>query len=184
MNKERAIKGVKGGRLPAAVLIAALALAGCSSGESGQNLSGGAPDFLLPAVDGSMVRLSDHSGKVIIVDFWATWCPPCEEMIPVLSKLHKNLGKEGLVILAVSLDREGLGVLGTFVHEKRIPYKVLLGNDKVTRSFGGVSTIPTLFIIDREGRLVRKLTGYHSYGELKDQVEKYLEQEQLPAGSG
>ena len=164
------------------LLVAALAV-GCSSGETGQGLSGGAPDFLLPAVDGSMVRLSDHSGKVIIVDFWATWCPPCLEMIPVLSKLHKNFKDEGLVVLGISLDREGLGVLGSFVHEEMIPYKVLLGNDKVTRSFGGVSSIPTLFIIDREDRMVRKLTGYHSYGELKDQVKKYLKTEEPGARS-
>ena len=155
------------------LLVAALA-AGCTSGESGQGLSGGAPDFLLPAVDGSMVRLSDHSGKVIIVDFWATWCPPCVEMLPVLSKLHRNFSDKGLVVLGVSMDRDGLGALGTFVHENMIPYKVLLGNDKVSRSFGGISTIPTLFIIDREGRMVRKLIGYHSYGQLKDQVSKYL----------
>jgi thiol-disulfide isomerase/thioredoxin len=155
-------------------LLAALAV-GCTSGDTGQGLSGGAPDFLLPAVDGSMVRLSDHSGKVIIVDFWATWCPPCVEMLPVLSKLHRNFSDKGLVVLGISLDRDGLGALGTFVHENMIPYKVLLGDDKVSRSFGGVSSIPTLFIVDREGRLVRKLTGYHSYGELKDQVSKYLE---------
>ncbi|MDF1536769.1 MAG: TlpA disulfide reductase family protein [bacterium] len=151
--------------------------AGCTSGENnGQSLSGGAPDFLLPSVDGSMVRLSDHSGKVIIVDFWATWCPPCEEMIPVLSKLHREFSEKGLVVLGVAMDREGLGVLGTFVHEKMIPYKVLMGDDKVTRSFGGVSSIPTLFIIDREGRLVRKLMGYHTFGQLKDQISRYLEQ--------
>jgi thiol-disulfide isomerase/thioredoxin len=164
------------------LLLAALAV-GCTSGESGQELSGGAPDFLLPAVDGSMVRLSDHSGKVIIVDFWATWCPPCVEMLPVLSKLHRNFSDKGLVVLSISLDRDGLGALGTFVHENMIPYKVLMGNDKITRSFGGVSSIPTLFIVDREGRLVRKLTGYHSYGELKDQVSKYLEAEEPVARS-
>lgn len=174
-------KGLRAHHLLCLFLLLTAFAGGCTSGESGQVLSGGAPDFLLPAVDGSMVRLSEHSGKVIIVDFWATWCPPCLEMIPVLSKLHKNFEGEGLVVLGVSLDREGLEMLGSFVHEKRIPYKVLLGNDKVTRSFGGVSTIPTLFIIDREGRMVRKLTGFHSYGELKDQVKKYLDAE--PSGS-
>ena len=177
----------KGGRslasLTLLLLLVSALVAGCISGESGQGLSGGAPDFLLPAVDGSMVRLSDYSGKVIIVDFWATWCPPCVEMLPVLSKLHRNFSDKGLVVLGVSMDRDGLGALGTFVHENMIPYKVLLGNDKVSRSFGGISTIPTLFIIDREGRMVRKLIGYHSYGQLKDQVSKYLEAEEPGARS-
>ena len=157
------------------ILLLAAFTVGCTSGDSGQSLSGGSPDFLLPAVDGSMVRLSDYSGKVILVDFWATWCPPCVEMLPVLSKLHRKFSDKGLVVLGISLDRDGLGALGTFVHESMIPYKVLMGDDKVARSFGGVSSIPTLFIIDREGRLVRKLTGFHSYRDLKEQVNKYLE---------
>ncbi len=150
------------------------AIASCSRSDIGDSLSGGAPDFTLPAVDGSMVSISDYSGKVILVDFWATWCPPCQEMIPVLSKLHKKYADKGLVILGVSLDRDGLDVLGPFVHEKMIPYKVVMGDNRISNAFGGVSTIPTLFIVDREGRLVRKLTGYHTYGQLEEQVKRYL----------
>lgn len=149
-------------------------VAGCSKGDSGQSLSGGAPDFTLPAVDGSMVSMSDYSGKVILVEFWATWCPSCVEMIPVLSKLHKRYSDKGLVILAVSLDRDGLGELGIFVHDNMIPYKVLMGDTRTGNAFGGVSSIPTLYIVDREGRLVRKLNGYHSYGQLEEQIKKYL----------
>ena len=156
------------------VVLLAVFILGCSKGDSGQGLSGGAPDFTLPAVDGSMVSMSDYSGKVILVDFWATWCPPCQEMIPVLSKLHKKYSDKGLVILGVSLDKDGLGVLGTFVHENMIPYKVVMGDNRISNAFGGVSSIPTLYMVDREGRLVRKLTGYHSYNQLEEQVKKYL----------
>lgn len=156
------------------ILFVVLIVAGCSKGENGEGLSRSTPDFTLPAVDGSMVSMSDFSDKVIIVDFWATWCPPCQEMIPVLSKLHKKYSEKGLVVLGVSLDNEGLGFLGTFVHENMIPYKVVMGDRKISNAFGGVSTLPTLFMIDREGRLVRKLIGYHSYGQLEEQVKKYL----------
>ncbi|UCG39226.1 MAG: TlpA family protein disulfide reductase [bacterium] len=156
------------------LLLLTAALAGCSGKEAGQELSGGAPDFVLPAVDGAMVKLSDYSGKVILVDFWATWCPPCQEMIPVLSRIHRDYAGKGLVVLGVAMDREGLEVLGPFIHENQIPYRILMGNDRTTRAFGGVATIPTLFIVDREGRLVRKLVGYHSYGELEDQIRRYL----------
>ena len=156
------------------VVLLAVFILGCSKGDSGQGLSGGAPDFTLPAVDGSMVSMSDYSGKVILVDFWATWCPPCQEMIPILSKLHKKYSEKGLVILGVSLDKDGLGVLGTFVHENMIPYKVVMGDNRISNAFGGVSSIPTLYMVDREGRLVRKLTGYHSYNQLEEQVKKYL----------
>jgi thiol-disulfide isomerase/thioredoxin len=156
------------------LMLLALIIAGCSKGDSGEGLSKGAPDFTLPAVDGSMVSMSDNSGKVVLVDFWATWCPPCLEMIPILSKLHKKYSDKGLVILGISLDNEGLGMLGTFVHEKMIPYKVIMGNKKIGSAFGGVSSIPTLYLVDRDGRLVRKLTGYHSYAQLEEQVKKYL----------
>jgi len=156
------------------VSMVALIIAGCSRGDSGQSASGGAPDFKLPAVDGSMVSMSDYLGKVVLVDFWATWCPPCQEMIPILSRLHKAYSEKGLVILGVSLDNEGLAALGTFVHEKMIPYKVVMGDRRISNAFGGVSSIPTLYIVDREGRLVRKLTGAHTYGELEEQVKKYL----------
>ena len=156
------------------VILLAVIIAGCSKDDSGQGLSGGAPDFTLPAVDGSMVSMSDYRGKVILVDFWATWCPPCQEMIPVLSKLHKKYSDKGLVILGVSLDRDGLEALGTYVHENMIPYKVVMGDTRIGNAFGGVSSIPTLYIVDRDGRLVRKLTGYHSYGQLEEQVKKYL----------
>lgn len=159
----------------AAMILFLFLLAACSGGGEGeiQRMEGGAPDFTLASVDGSMVKLSDYQGKVIMVDFWATWCPPCQEMIPVLKKLHKRFSMEGLVILGVSLDQEGLEILGPYVYENRIPYKVLIGNDQLKRDFG-VTTIPTLFMIDREGRLVRKMMGFHSYGELESQLKKYL----------
>jgi thiol-disulfide isomerase/thioredoxin len=145
-----------------------------SCADDGRKTAGKPPDFTLPAVDGSMVRLSDHAGQVIIVDFWATWCAPCQEMVPVLSKLHRNYSDKGLVVLGVSLDKEGLEVLGPFVYQHMVPYKVLLGNDRAARAFGGVSTIPTLFLVDKEGRLVSKMLGYHTYEELEAQLKKYL----------
>ena len=156
------------------VMLLAVIVTGCSKGDSGQSLSGGAPDFTLPSVDGSMVSMSDYNGKVILVDFWATWCPPCQEMIPILSKLHKRYSDKGLVILGVSLDRDGLEMLGAYVHEKMIPYKVVMGDNRISNAFGGVSSIPTMYIVDRDGRLVRKLTGYHSYGQLEEQIKRYL----------
>ena len=155
-------------------LVLLLALTACSRDQGGEQMSGGVPDLVLPSVDGSIVRLSDYRGKVLLVDFWATWCPPCQEMIPVLSGLHRAYGSKGLVVLGVALDREGLEILGPFVHENQIPYKVLLGDNKVSAAFGGVQSIPTLFIVDREGRLVRKLVGFHSAGELEGQIKRYL----------
>ena len=92
----------------------------------------------------------------------------------MLSKLHREFSDEGLVILGVSLDNEGLGVLGTYVHENKIPYKIVMGDGRINKAFGGVSTIPTLYIVNRDGRLVKKLIGYHTYGQLEEQVKEYL----------
>ena len=78
------------------------------------------------------------------------------------------------MILGVSMDQDGLEVLGPFVSELMIPYRILLGDERAIRAFGGVTTIPTLFIINREGRLVKKMLGFHSFGELEDQVKRYL----------
>ena len=161
-------------RLALFVLSLALAAGGCSRTDSGQPVSGGTPNFTLASVDGAMVSLSDSAGKVVIVDFWATWCPPCQEMIPILSKLHRNYSGKGLVVLGVSLDEEGLQVLSPFVAAKGIPYKVLLGDRQVAKSFGGITSIPTLFIVSRDGRLVRKLEGYHDYDRLEEEISKYL----------
>jgi len=147
-------------------------LAACSN--SGKELAGGAPDFTLPAVDGTMFRMSDHAGDVVIIDFWATWCPPCQEMIPVLKKLHNDYSEKGLVVLGVSLDKEGLEVLGPFVHRHMIPYSVVMGDDGIVSAFGGITTIPTLYIVDRKGRLVRKMLGYHTYDDLEDEIKRFL----------
>jgi thiol-disulfide isomerase/thioredoxin len=157
------------------LLVLVLVAVGCTRGsDNAKPVSGEAPDFTLPAVDGSIVKLSDYSGDVILVDFWATWCPPCIEMIPALSKIHRNYKDKGVTLLSVSMDNESLEFMANFVYESNIPYKVLLGNRKVGNLFGGVASIPTLFIIDRENKLVRKLMGYHSYGQLEDEIKKYL----------
>ncbi|NOY87586.1 MAG: TlpA family protein disulfide reductase [Deltaproteobacteria bacterium] len=134
--------------------------------------SGGAINFTLPSVDGSIVNFSDYRGKVVLVDFWATWCPPCRKMVPVLSEIYRKYSSRGVVVLGISLDREGLEVLGPFVTDHRIPYKVLLGNDKVTKAFGGISSIPSLFMVDRSGKVVKKMIGYHSMEELENQLKK------------
>jgi cytochrome c biogenesis protein CcmG/thiol:disulfide interchange protein DsbE len=156
------------------LLTAAITAAGCSRGGDSQTLSGQAPDFELLATGGNTVRLSDYPGNVILLDFWATWCPPCQEMIPVLSKVHGELGDRGVTVLGVSLDRDGMDSLKPFMETNSIPYTVLLADKKVERAYGGIATIPTLFIIDREGRLVRKLVGYHSYGQIKGELNRYL----------
>jgi len=114
-----------------------------------------APDFELTAVDDQKVRLADLRGKVVLIDFWATWCGPCKAEIPHLKEMSAEYGDDGLVVLGVSLDQGGFRVLTPFVERSGINYPVVLGGQKVASDYGGIQSIPTKFLIDRDG-LVRK----------------------------
>jgi thiol-disulfide isomerase/thioredoxin len=161
-------------RLLGACALIAL-LAGCGGKtEEARVVPGGAPDFALPSLSGETVRLSSFTGKVVLLDFWATWCPPCRQLIPNLAALHQRLGERGLVVIGIALDQEGAEKVAPFVRQEKIPYPILLGNQAVTEAYGKVESIPTVFIIDRQGKMVRKLIGYHSLEELENQVKRYL----------
>jgi peroxiredoxin len=132
-----------------------------------------APDFELKGLDGKTVKLSEYRGKVVILDFWATWCPPCREEIPHFIKLQKELGDEGLAIIGVSLDQTDSPVK-SFIKEHGINYPVVMGDRNLASKYGGVRAIPTTFVIDKKGEIAKKYVGYKSeevfrgdYEELK-----------------
>jgi peroxiredoxin len=118
------------------------------------------PAFTLPALDGAQVSLSDYEGKVVVLDLWATWCPPCRQEIPFLVELHKELESQGLVVLGVGLDQGGESALAPFAEEYGVTYPVLVGNRDVQAAYG-VTGIPTTFLIGRDGRIATKHVGYH-----------------------
>ncbi len=119
-----------------------------------------APDFELPDVNGKKVRLSDFKGKIIILNFWATWCPPCRAEIPGFIELYKKYKDKGVEIIGISLDEGGLKDVIPFMKEFGINYRILLGNYKVTQDYGGIRGIPTTFVIDRKGSIRAKYVGY------------------------
>jgi peroxiredoxin len=157
----------------AVVSAAALLFGQSKSSGAGTGLSGPmmpAPSWTLQNADGQTIHSSDFKGKVVILDFWATWCPPCKAEIPGFIALQKEYGKNGLAVIGVSVDEGGAAVVKEFAQKIGMNYTVVLADDKTTQAFGSIEAIPTTFIIDREGRIVTKHLGFTE----KDEFEKEL----------
>jgi len=132
-----------------------------------------APDFSLKSVDGKTVKLSDYKNKVVIIDFWATWCPPCRRGIPDLVELQKEF-KQDLVVIGISLDTDTKDDVPEFVKNYKINYPVVYGDVSTTKLYGGVSGIPTSFIINKKGMIVNKHVGLISKETLADEINALL----------
>lgn len=134
--------------------------------------TGSAPGFMLETIDGTMSSLEQHKGKVIILDFWATWCPPCKREIPDFIALQSLYGGRGLQILGVALDEPEK--VKEFSQQQGINYPVLLGTDRVANLYGGVTGIPTTFIIDQQGMIVRRYEGYRPRDVFENDIKTLL----------
>ena len=151
------------------VLVAAL-LFGCTARNE---TSAAVSDFKLQDLNGKTVKLSDFKGKPVLLDFWATWCPPCRAAIPGLEKLHKNYSGKGLVVLSISLDEGDWDSVKSFAAEHGITYPVLKGTEDVSSQFQ-VRTIPMLVIINKEGKIVKRYLGYGDDDELEKDIKTVL----------
>jgi peroxiredoxin len=133
-----------------------------------------APGWELKDVDGKRVDFSQFKGKVVVLDFWATWCVPCRSEIPGYGKLQEKYRDKGLVIIGVSLDQEGPGAVKKFIGDFHMNYRVVMGDDAVVEAFGGVDGIPTTFIIDRNGKIRDKKVGAMETGAYEKVLLPYL----------
>lgn len=150
------------------LVVAALALAwrlGWLPSFGGETTYGAAEqreaaDFVRPRVDGQGdVQLSRLRGQVVLLNVWATWCPPCRMEIPDLSALHRRYQGKGFSVVGVSVDREGPEVVRSFAKDHDIPYPVVMGDAELIGAYGGIRAVPTSFLIDRQGRIVKKYVG-------------------------
>jgi len=119
---------------------------------------GDAPDFSTIALDGRSFTLSSLRGKVILLNFWATWCPPCRGEIPDLIQLNNDYKTAGLAMVGVSLDNKP-SVVREFVKKKRINYTILPITKNISAKYNDIVGIPTTFIIDKNGYIVKKYVG-------------------------
>jgi thiol-disulfide isomerase/thioredoxin len=133
-----------------------------------------APGWELKDVDGKPVNFSSFKGKVVVLDFWATWCPPCRSEIPGYVKLQEKYKDKGLVIIGVSLDQAGPDVVKKFIGDFHLNYQVVMGDEAVVQAFGGVEGIPTTFIIDRTGKIRDKKVGAMETAEYEQVLLQYL----------
>jgi peroxiredoxin len=118
-----------------------------------------APDFSLTDLSGQAVRLSAYRGRVVLVNLWATWCPPCREEMPSMERLHQQMKDRGFVLLAVSEDEGGAQTVKSFVDQMKVTFPVLLDpQGEVGRKYG-VWGFPESFLLDRDGRIVERVIG-------------------------
>jgi peroxiredoxin len=129
-----------------------------------------APDFVLTDLQGHNLKLSDLRGKAVVLNFWATWCPPCKEEIPWFVELQKRYGSQGLQVIGVSMDDDGdQKDVAKFAAANSINYPVLLGKDNVANQYGGIEYLPTTFYIGRDGVVVDRVFGQP---DNRDEIEK------------
>jgi peroxiredoxin len=132
-----------------------------------------APDFALQDEHGKTVHLTDFKGKVVLLDFWATWCGPCKIEIPWFMEFQRKYKDQGFTVIGVSMD-DGWETVRPFIEEEKMNYPVLIGNDETASSFGGVDVLPTTFIIDKQGRIVATHVGLTSKSEFEDAIKSLL----------
>jgi peroxiredoxin len=141
-----------------------------------------APDFTLKDANGKLVHLADYRGKVVVLDFWATWCGPCVIEIPWFTEFQRKYKDRGFEVLGVSMDDDGWKAITPFVERRKINYRVVLGDDKTGDLYGGLEALPTTFVIDRYGRIASVHVGLTDKKDFENAIEKLLEAPALPPG--
>ena len=133
------------------------------------------PEFSLSsALDGNEVRSEDYAGKVMLVTFFATWCPPCRQEIPTLIKLQNDYGDKGFSVIGMSVDEKGPSVVVKMINKEKINYPVLMARGKTARDFGGVAGIPTSFLVNKQGMIVKRYPGYVPHALLEKDIKDIL----------
>jgi thiol-disulfide isomerase/thioredoxin len=175
-------------------LLVLLPLAGCGQ-KTGEKSTAGASNaapagataseasLSIPTLDGSTASLDQYKGKVVLVNFWATWCDPCKTEIPWLIEFNHKYGPKGLVILGVAMDDEGKKAVEPWVKAKRfdvngqqapMDYPILLGNDKIADKFGGILGLPTSMLYSRDGRKIKTIVGLINYQDLSKALDNEM----------
>ncbi|MDP8990924.1 MAG: TlpA family protein disulfide reductase [Acidobacteriota bacterium] len=154
-----------------------LFLAGCSHPRElkseGQRQN--APNFTLKDADGNPVNLADYRGKVVLVNFWATWCGPCEVEIPWFVEFEKEYRDQGFAVLGLSMDDDGWKSVRPYIASHKINYRVMIASEVVSQQFGDIEALPTSFVLDRRGRIATNHVGLVDKRDYQNEILKLLE---------
>jgi peroxiredoxin len=120
------------------------------------------------------VSLSDYKGKVVLLNFWATWCGPCKIEVPWFIEYEQKLKDRGFAVVGVSMDEDGWDAVKPFMQQYGVNYRMLMGNDMVAQQYGGIDALPTTFVIDREGRIASAHVGLVSRRDYDNDIETLL----------
>ncbi len=170
------------GTLWLVALLMAVLLAGCSR-QANPSGEGEAAEVELVDLRGGPIDLEAYKGKVVLVNFWATWCAPCRVEIPWLIEFQQKYAARGFTVLGVAMDEGGRQEVAPYVENERfevngrqvaINYPILLGGEAVEQQFDGLIGLPTSVLIDREGRRVRRVIGLIDHNRLAEEIEKLL----------
>jgi thiol-disulfide isomerase/thioredoxin len=160
----------------------ALLLASCSrpsssptGGLKSQGQRKAAPNFSLKDADGNAVNLADYRGKVVLVNFWATWCGPCEAEIPWFIEFEKKYKDQGFAVLGVSMDDDGWKSVRPYVASHKINYRIMIGSEVVSAQFGEIESLPTSFVLDREGRIASNHVGLIDKVDYQNEIVRLLQ---------
>ena len=136
-----------------------------------------APDFSIETLRGDSFRLSEHRGEVVVLNFWATWCPPCREEIPMFVDLQRELGEEGLQFVGVALERSaGPEKVRAFAEKMNINYPIGMGTGRIAKKYGGVRGLPMTFIIGTDGTVEGHIPGRATESMLRPGLEALLDE--------
>jgi peroxiredoxin len=172
------------------VLLAAL-MVGCSSWPTQVNASEKAvkdrrpaPDFTLTDAHGALIKLSDFKGKVVLLNFWARWCGPCKIEIPWFIEFEKMYRDRGFAVLGVSMDDDGWQAVKPFIEVHKVNYRIAIGNDQLAELYGGILSLPTTFIVDRDGRIAAVHVGLVSKSKYESEILRLLDGDEQTEARG
>jgi peroxiredoxin len=179
-------------RIVLAAAVTAVLFTGCSVQTSAakggsvheENKRKKAPEFSLKDATGATVKLSDFRGKVVLLNFWATWCGPCKIEIPWFVDFQQTYKDRDLVVLGVSMDDDGWESVKPYVEKHKMNYRVVIGTEELSTLYGGIDALPSTFLIDRDGRIAASYVGLVSKDEYQNDLLKILDKSKTPSKVG